>query len=1316
MGYIRFDFGSNHDDKAQERAEDIEKKIDGLLEKFNLTNYEFFYEILPYTRGFYVSSPNMNRKIKKKRDDGDSGMISNFLFRLNLDTPRASFLNNDTTIILKGNLIFKGNTQFNYVYITDFYLAEHTNIQPYEYYLDGVAYYRNNSNKFQLTQFDNDINLINMDLPEKIPFMADKGKFNDFIGKWRKYLEFEKSVAIDKMKSYRFAKEMMKYAPVCEVVDNAVNREEYAEDIIKEGRGNLYVGINNPRLHGDELTYMLFFICIDGNEFGSEKNEIKENARTFTRMELSIIGEKENIQLKNLVEAFKNDTRGARDQLTPKGIDFDSGLFPEYKNGKVIFYLLKAIEDFGNTNIETEIKKLGENLYLANIATGDIALYKRGSSTLNKLEESDTRNPFLAGILSESDKFDSGLDYYSENNVKFALKNLNQSQKDAVIKCLNSNSIFLMQGPPGTGKTQTITELVYQFNKIGKKVLLSSQTHIAIDNVIERLPKILNILPIRLVRDRSKVNKQYLPDKVLDNLYDAAYDKYNGKIDAYNQYEKEINKLEQLFQNNNARYEIIKDRLKEVKRREEDRDNFNKELTRLGAEKNEKEVDDRKKSRWLSVFEAYASNNNRLPFESVSNEHDYPPLTDSLHELAKEYNIQPQEDFYNYVVAFKRLAGNARIKHLRKLLEGKEKPQELLQIEKMIEGLNEKEKTFKEYGKETPTELRQEINRALEEKRKLDRKYESFGTEIVDFSKEKLNFVPNSSSSDKTDIEKELEEITLFGQKYCEILAKVLNTEVYNDLENEVKGLKKELNEIDNAIQRINVSHKEIELKINDLNTPIKENRIKLSEYFNEFYTGKLNGPSLPIPDEEKFNEIKEYIDQEQNNFAKFKDDYRKLEGVYESLVKYLNDRQEFVGTQRKKYTNILLKKIANVYGMTCTSGQYFKPSDLVGVNDDVKNIEVEDLKIRDIDFDVVIIDEVSKATPIEMLIPIVCGKSIVLVGDQRQLPPIFKYRENMFGEKTEDKILKILQGETLDYFKKLVESSLFEEIFNKLKRNRAMLTEQYRFNEAIMKCVNVFYDGKLTLGAGEDQNNRKKHYLDVSIKDTKGRITSVFCRNYSTYWFDSHSWADGTPAYSEVHEGETSYRNALEVELTIKMLSLLEEGYENLKKNNLAEYEMASADGKKPSVAVLTMYGKQIDSIRTRLKTIGKQRKDFKSIDVDISTVDNYQGKEQDIVIVNMVANTKSSSSKIGEFLTKFNRINVAISRARTMLIMIGSKTYYNNVLVNVPDMDTGRENKINAYSRVCEQCQSYWAAAAGIFGIEKDAQKEVSKNAKPR
>jgi superfamily I DNA and/or RNA helicase len=311
-----------------------------------------------------------------------------------------------------------------------------------------------------------------------------------------------------------------------------------------------------------------------------------------------------------------------------------------------------------------------------------------------------------------------------------------------------------------------------------------------------------------------------------------------------------------------------------------------------------------------------------------------------------------------------------------------------------------------------------------------------------------------------------------------------------------------------------------------------------------------------------------------------------------------------------------------------------------------------------------------------------------------------------MFDGFDEQSKKRILRGKSLNEYKMMVEHSLFEEIYNKLKHNKAMLTQQYRFNEDIMNCVNVFYDNKLQLGAGKEQNNKKRHYLDVSITNHKGGQTPLFVRNNNTYWFDSHLWPDRSIAYAEIKEGETSYRNPLEVKVTVELLLLLEKGYGELKKNNPEEYKMASGEGDKPSVAVISMYGKHIASIRQELQARKMKIKSFENISLDISTVDNYQGKEQDIVIVNMVANNKGG--KPGEFLQKFNRINVAISRSRTMLIMVGSSNFYNGVSINVPKMEDGKQNMMNAYYRIYDNCQSKWQPASDILKISKGIDKQ--------
>jgi len=842
---------------------------------------------------------------------------------------------------------------------------------------------------------------------------------------------------------------------------------------------------------------------------------------------------------------------------------------------------------------------------------------------------------------------------------------------------------------------------------MGKKVLLSSQTHIAIDNVIERLPKDMNILPIRLVRDRSKANnKQYLPDRLLDNLYDAAYDKYKGKREAFEANEKNIMEIKKSFETNLSIHENIKLRLSAVKNLEDRRNVLRKELSNLRSQENATDSEFRGIEKSLAVFEEY--NRTKLPFESVLNDYVYAPLLARLHALAEKYKFTVQDDIYNYVVSFKKTAGKARIAYLESLSKGGYKPTDMEAAENKINEVQKEIDTFKHYRREIPNALIKKMNEALQAKKIADRKYESSGEKILNIANEKFYFV-NASGDAKSAIEGELKSINGFVKEYEDVLGNVFKNTEMDKLTNEKDILDTKIKKIENDIRRKSVEIEKIENDITQQNMPIESYRKKLDEYFVSFYTDKLNGASLPETEEAKLKEIYDFIESEKRRFDTYKAEYKKLKDIYSSFENYLENRQDFVELQRGKYTKTLLKHNANVYGLTCTSSPYFRPESIVGRKNDEddpnSDIEVDDINIRNINFDVVVIDEVSKATPIEILIPLAYGKSVVLVGDQRQLPPIFKYSERMFEDMTPEKRSEILQGKELKYFKDMVETSLFERIYNKLCKNRAMLTEQYRFHEQIMKCVNVFYDGKLSLGLGKEQNNKKQHYLDVNIHNFKGGTTPVFCRKNNTYWFDSHFWKDRTVAYTKYDEGETSYRNPLEVGITVELLLLLENGYGELKAKNPEEYKLATGDGKKPSVAVISMYGKHIDSIKKGLRERNRQIKSFKNIFVDVSTVDNYQGKEQDIVIVNMVANL--ANKKASEFLRKFNRINVAISRARTMLIMVGSSTFYNTVDVNVPNMDTGKDNSVRAYYQIYEKCESKWPASADLFGIYKNGVK---------
>lgn len=87
-------------------------------------------------------------------------------------------------------------------------------------------------------------------------------------------------------------------------------------------------------------------------------------------------------------------------------------------------------------------------------------------------------------------------------------------QREFVLKALRSNDFALMEGPPGSGKTTVIIELILQLAKRGKRVLLCSATHVAIDNVLDRILGDYKekcqglVLPIRIASRKDQIRKE----------------------------------------------------------------------------------------------------------------------------------------------------------------------------------------------------------------------------------------------------------------------------------------------------------------------------------------------------------------------------------------------------------------------------------------------------------------------------------------------------------------------------------------------------------------------------------------------------------------------------------------------------------------------------------------------------------------------------------------------------------------------------------------------------------------------------------------
>jgi len=131
------------------------------------------------------------------------------------------------------------------------------------------------------------------------------------------------------------------------------------------------------------------------------------------------------------------------------------------------------------------------------------ALYRQKSALdsirYNRAVRSDLRNLIVNPEEVRSDKLDFDIQF---------IQNLNTSQKEVVKSAISSQDFLLVQGPPGTGKTTFITEIILQTLKKDPeaKILLSSQTHVALDNALERLQKMDSNLKLIRIGNHERVS------------------------------------------------------------------------------------------------------------------------------------------------------------------------------------------------------------------------------------------------------------------------------------------------------------------------------------------------------------------------------------------------------------------------------------------------------------------------------------------------------------------------------------------------------------------------------------------------------------------------------------------------------------------------------------------------------------------------------------------------------------------------------------------------------------------------------------------
>ena len=303
--------------------------------------------------------------------------------------------------------------------------------------------------------------------------------------------------------------------------------------------------------------------------------------------------------------------------------------------------------------------------------------------------------------------------------------------------------------------------------------------------------------------------------------------------------------------------------------------------------------------------------------------------------------------------------------------------------------------------------------------------------------------------------------------------------------------------------------------------------------------------------------------------------------------------------------------------------------------------------------FDTVIIDEAARANPLDLFIPMsMAGTRVILVGDHRQLPHLLE--PEVEGEVAEAHDLTSAQ-------RKAFADSLFERLWRQLKER----SDQDRFPRVVM------LDTQFRMHPLLGQLVSEQFYEKEGLPPLKaGRDASAFLSDVPGYEGKVCGWLDVPLSQGqEGRRGSSRIRAAEAQRVAGEVKRLLEQGAPDL------------------SIGVITFYSAQRDLIFEELSQLGAAGRDPETgawqaaapwngvtasgdEKLRIGTVDAFQGKEFDVVLLSVVradarplpagdnaeAYEKAANGKFGH-LRLSNRMNVAMSRQRSLLIAVGDR-----------------------------------------------------------
>ena len=254
-------------------------------------------------------------------------------------------------------------------------------------------------------------------------------------------------------------------------------------------------------------------------------------------------------------------------------------------------------------------------------------------------------------------------------------------------------------------------------------------------------------------------------------------------------------------------------------------------------------------------------------------------------------------------------------------------------------------------------------------------------------------------------------------------------------------------------------------------------------------------------------------------------------------------------------------------------------------------------------------IDEAAQALEAACWIPIRRVSRVVFAGDHCQLPPTVK---------------------SLAALKAGLGRTLMERLVDNHPEAVTLLGVQYRMNEEIMRfSSDWFYGGKVKSAP----QVRHRGILDYDVPMEWKSLTPNTSSNGDE--------ADAPSGYEEFIGESFGRINRLEATQTIEVLK---EYFTKIGKTRILEERI--------DVGVISPYRAQVQYLRGLIKR-DQFFKPYRSL-ISVNTVDGFQGQERDVIIISLVRS--NDEGQIG-FLRDLRRMNVAITRARMKLIILGNQ-----------------------------------------------------------